>query len=144
MMSTLAGALLLGIVAGMRTLMAPAALYLARGGVAGYALAVAEIGELVADALPMTPSRLRPTALAGRLISGAFTGTMLCVFLGAPPLAGAALGLVGAASGAYGGASLRAWLIARIKPIPAALTEDAIAILLAAIVLAFVSPLHAR
>ena len=38
MVSVLIGALLLGVVAGLRSLTAPAALFLARGGIAGYVL----------------------------------------------------------------------------------------------------------
>lgn len=131
MTAVLAGSFVLGIVAGMRTFLAPTALYLARGGIAGYILALAAAGELVVDILPQTPSRTILPAVIGRVVSGAFVGWMLCSFLGAQPIAGAALGIAGALLGTYGGAHVRGLLIQRFGAVPAALIEDAFAIALA-------------
>ncbi|GAC1410746.1 MAG: DUF4126 family protein [Candidatus Velthaea sp.] len=131
MILVLIASLGLGIVSGLRTFLAPAALYVARGGVAGYVLGVVALGELIGDVLPKTPSRTILPQLVARLVSGAFVGWMLCTFLGAPPIAGATLGLAGALIGTYGGAAVRASLIDRIGAVPAALAEDAIGIIAA-------------
>ena len=131
MPTLLIASFVLGVVAGLRTFTAPAALYLARGGVAGYVLAVVALGEMVGDMLPKVPSRTSPPALAARIVSGAFVGWMLCAFNGGPPVAGALLGVAGALVGAYGGKAVRSRLIERIGTVPAALLEDAAAIVLA-------------
>lgn len=77
--------------AGMRSLSAPAFLshYLSRQPHAGLAgsplrfmqkpvtatlLKVVAVGEMVADKLPMTPDRIAPPVLLGRLLSGALVG----------------------------------------------------------------------
>lgn len=52
-----AAALLLGFVAGLRALTAPAVLFLQRGGIAGYFFGVGAIFEMVMDAMPQTPAR---------------------------------------------------------------------------------------
>lgn len=130
----------LGLVAGLRTLLAPAALFLVRGGVAGYVLAVASLAELGLDVSPMAQSRTRPVALAGRLISGAVAGGFLCAFRGAPPVAGCVAGVLGALAGAFGGKAARLWAIERIGAVPAALAEDAVAIVLVAAILFVESP----
>ncbi len=140
MMAVLAAAFALGLVAGSRTLLAPAALFLARGGVTGYVLAVAALAELGGDLLPKAPPRTAPVGLTGRLVSGAFTGWMLGTFRGVSPFAAAALGLLGAVIGTFGGKALRLTLIARVGAVPAALAEDAIAVALALISVTAVSP----
>jgi uncharacterized membrane protein len=142
MVSVLIGSLVLGIVSGLRAFLAPAALYLARGGVAGYVLGVAAAAELVGDMLPKTPSRTVPLQLLARVVSGGFVGGMLCAFLAGPMVAGAALGVVGALVGTYGGAAVRRVLIDRIGPIPAALAEDVVAIALALLVVVTLAPVH--
>jgi uncharacterized membrane protein len=138
--TVLLGAFVLGIVAGLRTFTAPAALYLARGGVAGYVLAVLALGELVGDMLPKIPPRDSPPALAGRVVAGGFTGWMLCVFLGGTPVAGAVAGVAGALAGTYGGKAFRLALIAGMGPVPAALVEDVLAIVLAILAVTMISP----
>jgi uncharacterized membrane protein len=118
-------ALLFGFIAGLRTFTAPAAYFLHRGGVAGYVLAAAALGEFVMDALPNTPSRTRPLGLVFRLISGGVVGW----FVGAVP--GAIAGAVASMAGAFGGHFVRMKLFDAIGPIPSALVEDAIAVGLA-------------
>ncbi len=148
-------ACLLGIVAGLRTMTAPAvvswAAYLGLINVADTSLsfigsAIAAwiftflaLGELVADQLPSTPSRKVPYQFGGRLVSGAFCGAV--VGIGAGQLAGGIVaGLIGAVIGTLGGAAFRAKLAAAFgRDWPAALIEDAIAIggaILAVVVLA--------
>lgn len=141
MVLTLAAAFVMGLVAGLRTLLAPAALLLVRGGtVAGYVLGVAELGELALDLHPAAQSRTRPVALIGRVFSGAVTGGLVCGFRGLPTPAGVVLGAAGALAGAFGGIAVRSALIARIGRVPAALAEDAVAIVLVAVTLLVVPP----
>jgi uncharacterized membrane protein len=128
-------ALALGVVAGLRTFTAPAAVFLARGGVAGIVLAFVALGELIADKLPTMPSRTSPPALTARIVSGGFVGWyFLSSSDGRPAILGAGVGVVGALIGAFGGVRVRRFAIDRIGAIPAALCEDAIAIGIAAFV----------
>jgi uncharacterized membrane protein len=140
MLTTLVAALGLGLVAGLRTLLAPAALFLVRGGIAGYVLAIASLGELGIDLHPKAQSRTRPVALTGRIVSGAVVGGFLCAFRGAPVAAGCLAGVLGALAGAFGGKALRSWAIDRIGAVPAALGEDAIAIALVTAILVVAGP----
>jgi uncharacterized membrane protein len=145
-------ALLIGIVAGMRTATAAAALawaawlgwielagtwaaFLGSGWVV-LVLSLAALAEYVGDQLPATPSRKSPQQFGARLISGAFCGAVLGT-LGGGWVAGLVAGIVGAAVGTYGGAEARARLAARFgRDRPAAFIEDAVAILLALAVVA--------
>ena len=107
----------LGMVAGMRAALpfAPLALAAGRGRFgrrlpwplaligsrwarAGIGLAAA--GELVVDKLPVTPSRLRPGPLGGRLICGGLAGGLVARDAGRPWPVGATIGAIGAAAGA--------------------------------------------
>jgi len=142
MIAALLGALLLGLVAGLRAMTAPAALYLARGGVAGYVLAVFATIELIGDLLPKTPPRTFPPGLIARIVSGAFVGWMLCNWHATSPLAGAFLGVIGALIGACGGKAVRLWMIARLGAAPAALLEDVITIGVAACVVLVIAPVR--
>ena len=131
MTAALIAALGLGFVAGLRSLIAPAAVFLMRGGIAGIILAILALGELVTDLLPQTPSRTSPPALAARIVSGGVVG-WIAGSAGGAGVAGAVVGIVGALIGAYGGRAVRVAAIARIGAIPSALLEDAVAIGLAA------------
>lgn len=139
-MLTLVAVFALGFVAGLRTLLAPAALLLVRGGIAGSVVAVASLAELGIDLHPKVQSRTRPVALAGRLISGGVTGWLFCAFVHGTPILGAVTGVIGALAGAFGGKAARLWLIARIGRVPAAVLEDAVAIAIAWIALAMAGP----
>jgi uncharacterized membrane protein len=140
-------ALLIGVVAGLRAMIAPAAVawgaYLGWlplsgtcAGFMGHWIAVAiftvlALVELVTDQLPSTPSRKVPQQFGARLVSGAFTGAVIGT-VGGALIAGLVAGVVGAAIGTYGGAEVRARLAGAFgRDLPAALIEDAIAILLA-------------
>jgi uncharacterized membrane protein len=143
-------ALVIGIVAGLRAMTAPAAI--AWGANAGtlvlagcpleflgwrftpWILSVLAAGELVTDQLPSTPSRKVPIQFGARLVSGALCGAAVGVGQGAL-LAGLALGVAGAAIGTLGGAAARARLAAAFgRDTPAALLEDVVAIGAAALV----------
>ncbi|RLP26207.1 DUF4126 family protein [Mesorhizobium sp. YM1C-6-2] len=148
-------ALLIGVVAGLRAMTAPAAVawgaYLGWlplsgtwAGFMGHWIAVAiftvlALVELVGDQLPSTPSRKVPVQFGTRLVSGAFVGAIIGTAGGAL-IAGLVAGIVGAAIGTYGGAEVRSRLAGAFgRDLPAALIEDAVAILLAFLVVSAVS-----
>jgi uncharacterized membrane protein len=141
-MFLLAGAI--GVVAGLRTMMAPAAVawaaragWLSLGGtslgwlggsIAPLVLSALALGELVTDQLPTTPSRKVPIQFGARLASGALSGGAVGLSGGAPWL-GVIAGILGAVVGTFGGAALRARLAASFgSDRPAAFLEDAVAI----------------
>jgi uncharacterized membrane protein len=145
-------AILIGAVAGLRTLMAPAAvswathagwLNLAATPLAflGYAytpyvLTLFAAVELVTDQLPSTPSRKVPVQFAARIVSGTLAGAGLGIS-GDAPFSGVIGGALGAVIGTLGGAALRQNLAQRAgSDRPAALAEDALAILAAIAVVA--------
>ncbi|WP_184719762.1 DUF4126 family protein [Caulobacter sp.] len=138
-------ALLIGVVAGLRAMTAPAAVawgahlgWLALAGLPlawlGGTIAVAAFSllaalELFADQHPKTPSRKVPHQFGTRILSGAFSGAALMMPSG-HWVRGAAIGAVGAILGTLGGAEARARLAARFgKDLPAALIEDAVAVI---------------
>ncbi|HVF94878.1 MAG TPA: DUF4126 domain-containing protein [Sphingomonas sp.] len=138
-------AFVIGIVAGLRAMMAPAAIawaathgslslqgtWLAFLGwrFSPWILTILALGELVTDQLPSTPSRKVPVQFGARLLTGGVSGAAVGYGVGSP-LAGLVLGLVGAVIGTLGGAAVRARLAASFgSDRPAALIEDAIAIL---------------
>jgi uncharacterized membrane protein len=124
----------IGFVSGLRTFTSLAAVGLARGGVWGWVLAVAAVGEYVADAMPRIPSRTRLPSILVRPLSGAIAGWLVAAGHGGSTADGAALGIVGALAGTYGGHAARIVAISRIGPLPAAIAEDAVAIALAALI----------
>jgi len=122
-------ALVMGVVAGLRTFTAPAAFFLARGGIAGYILAVFAVGEYIADALPKIPPRTGFPSIIIRPLSGAITGWFIA------GIGGAIAGIIGALIGSYGGYAGRMLAIRKFGALPAALLEDVIAIALAGVVM---------
>jgi uncharacterized membrane protein len=143
--------LLIGIVAGLRTLTAPAAVswaaslgilhldgsWLAFLGhrVTPWILTVLALGEFVGDQLPSTPSRKVPMQFAARIVSGAVSGAAIGAH-GGMLFTGAVAGAFGAVIGTLGGAAARARLAAGFgKDRPAAFLEDAVAVLGAALVI---------
>jgi len=136
-------ALLIGIVAGLRTFTAPTAISLAawsgRLALKGSWLAflghswtpwifvLLALGEFVGDQLPSTPSRTVPMQFGARLLSGAICGAAIGSH--DAMLGGLLAGMVGAVIGTLGGHTFRMRLAAAFKKDPpAALIEDAIAI----------------
>jgi uncharacterized membrane protein len=141
--------LLMGVVAGLRAMMPAAALswaaYLGLLKLDGTWLSflgsiwtviiftILAIGELITDQLPSTPSRKVPPQFGARVVIGAIAG----VAIAGPAnwMTGALAGIVGAVIGTLGGAELRGRLAAHFgKDQPAALIEDAIAIVGAALI----------
>jgi uncharacterized membrane protein len=137
-------ALTIGIIAGLRTMTAPAAAswaahlglidlegtWLAFLGhaVTPWVFTLLALGELVADQLPSTPSRKTPFAFGARLASGALCGAALGV-AGGSLIGGLIAGAIGAVIGTLGGHAFRARLAAAFgRDRPAAFIEDAVAI----------------
>ncbi len=96
-------------------------------------LALAAGGELIADKLPNTPSRLSPGGLASRLVLGALVGTLAGRIDGASLPLSAACGAVGAVVGAWTGYNIRHQLgVTTGLPDPVfAVLEDAVTVTLA-------------
>lgn len=137
-------ALLIGIVAGLRAMTAPAAVswaahlgwidlsgsWLAFAGhwITVTIITVLALVELVTDQLPSTPSRTVPMQFGARIVMGALSGAALGV-AGPGLVVGAIAGIVGAVIGTLGGRAARAKLAAAFgRDLPAALIEDVIAI----------------
>lgn len=137
-------ALLIGIIAGLRAMTAPAAVswaarlgWLDLGGtwlaVLGRAwtpwiLSLLALAELVTDQLPSTPSRTVPVQFAARIATGAFSGAAIAA-AGGSILGGLIAGGVGAVIGTLGGRAFRARLAAAFaSDRPAAFIEDAVAL----------------
>ncbi len=144
-MSPVLLALLIGVIAGLRAMTAPAAVswaaYLGLINVEGswlaflgyrftpWILTILAIGELIGDKLPTTPSRKLLLPFATRIIVGALCGGAIAAESGSF-IGGLLAGAVGGIIGTLGGAEGRARLAAAFgKDRPAALIEDAIAVL---------------
>jgi uncharacterized membrane protein len=138
-------AFLIGVIVGLRSLTAPAAVsWAARLGwlplentalaflgfsATPYIFSLFAIGELIADKLPKTPSRKAPLGFIARVAGGALCGAAL----GAPSHAlfeGLGAGIVGAVAGTFGGYEFRVRLVKAIggNDLRVALLEDAIAV----------------
>ena len=139
-------ALLIGVVAGLRALTAPAVVAWAAmldwinldGTWAEWlghpitvaVLTVLAVGELITDKLPKTPSRKTPMQFVARLATGGFAGAVIGTAWGYT-FGGLGAGLVGAVLGTLGGAEARMRLVAANDgpDLPIALVEDAVAVL---------------
>ena len=137
-------ALLIGVIAGLRAMTAPAAvawgahlgliplqgtpLAWLGGAIAPWVFTVLAVLELVSDQLPKTPSRKVPAQFGTRILSGAFSGAAIGL-VGGAWIGGAIAGAVGAVIGTLGGADARGRLAKAFgKDLPAGLLEDVIAI----------------
>jgi uncharacterized membrane protein len=137
-------ALLIGVVAGLRGMTAPAlvswASHLGWIHLSGtwlaflsyawtpWILTLLALAELIIDKLPSTRSRKEAAGFGGRIVTGAVSGA--AVATGGGALAGGIFaGIAGAVIGTLGGHAFRARLAAAFgKDRPAAFIEDAIAI----------------
>jgi len=137
-------ALLIGIVAGLRAMTAPAMVSWAAnfgwldlsgtwpaffGNVwTRWILTAFALGELITDQLPSTPSRTIPVQFAARIATGALSGAAVGAGSGAI-VGGLIAGIFGAIIGTLGGREFRARLAKAFGgDRPAALVEDAVAI----------------
>jgi len=139
----------IGIVAGLRSLLAPAAVAWAahlgwlhlqgtslgfmESKVALVIFSLLAIGELIGDKLPKTPKRTATAPLLARIVTGGLSGACLSVSANQSLGIGAVLGAIGAVSGAFGGYETRKRLVTQLNApdrVIAAL-EDLVAISLA-------------
>ncbi|MGE8330025.1 MAG: DUF4126 domain-containing protein [Paraburkholderia nemoris] len=143
-MSVYVLALLIGVVAGLRAMTAPAAVsWAAHLGwlplqdtplaflgftATPYIFTVLAIVELITDQLPKTPSRTVPMQFGARLVLGGLSGAAIGAAHGALGN-GLIAGLIGAVIGTLGGAKVRGAMARAFgRDQPAALIEDAVAI----------------
>jgi uncharacterized membrane protein len=139
-------AFLIGVVCGLRSLTAPAAVAWAAhrgwinlnhtplhfmGATAVVVLfSLFAVVELVADQLPSAPSRTAAPGLIARIVLGALCGAAIAVSAALSLGMGAALGAMGGVAGAFGGYQARTRLVRGLK-VPdfvIATLEDALAI----------------
>ena len=130
-MTTYLFALLIGVVSGLRTMTAPAAVSWAAhlgwlhlegtplaflgASVTPYIFSLLAIGELIVDKLPTAPSRKAPLGFGARIVSGGLCGAAI----GAPHgglLAGLIAGVMGAVIGTLGGYELRVSSVQAVLP----------------------------
>jgi uncharacterized membrane protein len=146
-------ALGIGIVAGLRSLTAPAAVSWAAclgwldlygtplafmGSTAAVVIwSLLAVAEYVVDKLPRTPSRTRRGSLIARMLMGSLAGACLMVSARQLWLAGAVLGGLGAVIGTFGGYEIRKRLVSglKVKDVVIAIAEDLVAIGLACLLL---------
>ena len=139
----------IGIVAGLRSLTAPAVvawgahlgwlnLHGSPLAFMGSATAVAvfsllAIGELIADKLPMTPKRTAPAPLIARIVTGGLCGASLLAAVGKSLIVGMLLGGIGGLVGAFLGYTVRRRLVNNfhINDLVVAVCEDVVAVGLA-------------
>lgn len=139
-------ALLIGVVAGLRSLTGPAVVAWAAllqwinldGTWASWLdhpvtvglLTVLAVLELIADKLPATPSRTAPVGFTARIILGAFAGAVIGTAWGYT-FGGLGAGTIGAVLGTLGGYTARTRLTTARDghDLPIALLEDAVAVL---------------
>jgi uncharacterized membrane protein len=139
----------IGIVAGLRSLLAPAVVAWAahfdllnlnasplsfmgsRTAVAIFSIFA--IGELIADKLPKTPKRTDFAPLLARILLGGLSGACLSAAAGKSLLAGAVVGGIGAVVGSFAGYEIRRRIVTNlhVKDLFVAIFEDVIAITLA-------------
>jgi uncharacterized membrane protein len=139
----------IGIIAGMRSLLAPAVVAWAAhfdllnlngsplafmgSRTAAVIFSILALGELIGDKLAATPKRTALAPLLARIVLGALSGASLCVAAGNSLLAGAVLGGIGGVIGAFAGYEIRRRIATNlhIKDIFIAVCEDIVAIALA-------------
>ncbi|MGR9133484.1 DUF4126 family protein (plasmid) [Rhizobium leguminosarum] len=138
-------ALLIGVISGLRAMTAPAAV--AWGAALGWfdvsqtplafmgykwtpwIFTLLAVVELITDQLPSTPSRKVPVQFGARIVMGALAGATIGAASGLL-FGGLIAGVIGAVIGTYGGAAVRGRLAASFgKDLPAALIEDAVAVI---------------
>ncbi len=139
-------AFLVGVVAGLRSMTAPAVV--AWGAYLGWlhlqgtplsfmgslaavvVLSLCACGEFVADQLPNTPPRTAPPGLIARIVTGGLSGACIAAAAGQPLIAGACAGAAGGVAGAFSGYQVRTRLVKAlgVKDVVIAVLEDAVAV----------------
>jgi len=139
-------AFLIGVVAGLRSLTAPAVVAWAahRNGLQLHNSPLSFMGstaavvvftllalvELVADQLPSTPSRTEPPGLIARIVLGGLSGAAVVASESQSIALGAVLGMAGGIVGAFAGYEVRTRLVRalRVPDFVIACLEDVVAI----------------
>jgi uncharacterized membrane protein len=139
-------AFLIGVVAGLRALTAPASVAWAahRNWLHLHGTALSFLGtlpaviiftvlaaaELVADQLPSTPARTKPAGLIARIITGGTSGAAIAISGGQSIVVGGVLGAAGGMVGAFAGYQARTRVVRALKipDMAIAFAEDAVAI----------------
>jgi uncharacterized membrane protein len=139
-------ALGIGVVAGLRSLTAPAVvawsahlgwIHLQESPLAfmgsTWAIVIFSVlafVEFVADQLPGAPPRTAAIGLSARIVTGALSGACFAVVAGVTLWTGALLGAVGAIAGAFGGYYARVGMVRALKvpDVVIAVPEDLVAI----------------
>jgi uncharacterized membrane protein len=139
-------AFIIGVVAGLRSFTAPAAVCWAAflgwlhlegsklsflGTTAAvYISSLLALGELVLDKQKWIAARTKPGPLIDRIIMGALSGAAFCISAGQSIPAGAIAGGLGALVGTYGGYQARHRIVVggKAPDIAVALVEDAVAV----------------
>jgi uncharacterized membrane protein len=137
---------LLGCVAGLRSLTAPAVVcwsahfgwlhlagsklaFMGHSGTLAFFTLLAVV-ELIADKLPKTPPRTAPPGLIARIVFGGLCGVAIAISAGGSLIIAAVVGVIGALFGTFAGYKIRHALIVRghLPDLAVALIEDVIAI----------------
>lgn len=121
----------LGIVAGLRSMTAPAVVaWAARLGrldldptplaflgsaVAAWLLGAAALGELIGDKFPSTPNRTALGPFVARMLTGGVSGGALSAGAGGSLAGGVIAGVLGAVAGAFGGYRARTGLVRALQ-----------------------------
>src|SRR5437762_6811308 len=138
----------IGVVAGLRSLMAPAVVAWAAhlgwlhlqgtslsfmgSKAAVVTLSLLAMGELIGDKLPRVPKRTAAAPLLARIVTGGLSAACLCASANQSLGIGAGLGAVAAVIGAFGGDNVRKYVVNQLKlpDLIIAVLEDLIAITL--------------
>lgn len=140
------GCFSIGVIAGLRSLTAPALVSWAarlgwldlsgswlsflgsRSAVA--ILSLLAVGELIADKLPKTPKRTNFGPLLFRAITGGLSSMAICASAHQSPIIGTTLGVVGSIAGAFAGYEIRHRLVGTfgVPDFGVAVAEDIFAI----------------
>jgi uncharacterized membrane protein len=139
-------AFLIGVIAGLRSMTAPAVVAWAAhlhwlklqssplssvgSIVAVVVFTLGALVELVFDKLPSTPSRTKGAGLIARLVFGGVTGASVALSGSQSMALGAILGAAGGIAGAFGGYEVRTRFVRALKipDLAVACLEDAVAI----------------
>jgi uncharacterized membrane protein len=124
-------AFLIGVIAGLRSLTAPAVVTWAAhrkwlnlhnsplsfmGSTAAVMVfTLLALAELVADKLPSTPSRLKPPGLMSRIVLGGLSGSAVAASSSQSVALGGVLGACGGIAGAFAGYEVRTRLVRTLK-----------------------------
>ena len=144
--TVLALAFAIGVIAGLRSMTAPAVVSWAAhwkwldlqhsqlaflaSTAAVYILTAGAIVEFIVDKLPKTPRRTEPLGLIARFLLGGLSGAALCAAANQSVVLGGVVGGVGGVAGGFAGYEVRTRLVKALK-VPdtvVALLEDAVAI----------------